>query len=328
MIWMLLVLLYGLLKGAREIAKKKAMEKSTMLEVLFFYTLFSFLLTGFLALIGGKEGLAAIDPRDISLKMMGAMALKAFIIFVAWICGFLAVKKMPVGVYGILDLARVLFSTLLGVVVLHEVLQIPQIVGLVLVCAGLLMLKWIPKGKKQPAVAGDESGLSDQRGGERKSVSKAELRSEQAEGSTERIPVVYILISLVCCLLNSVSGLMDKMLMSTGLTASALQFWYMLFLTLLYAAFLLIRREKIDWKGVFRNLWIPTLAVMFVIADRALFIANKMPDSRMTVMTVIKQAGVFVTILGGRLVFKEKKTGYKLLCAGVVVIGILICSLL
>lgn len=121
---------------------------------------------------------------------------------------------------------------------------------------------------------------------------------------------------------------MDKMLMSTGLTAAALQFWYMLFLTLFYAAFLLIRREKIDLKGVLKNLWIPVLAVMFVIADRALFIANKMPDSRMTVMTVIKQAGVFVTILGGRFVFKEKNTTYKIFCALVVVAGILISSLL
>ena len=40
--WMLLVLLYGVLKGAREILKKKALEKNTVMEVLFFYTLFGF----------------------------------------------------------------------------------------------------------------------------------------------------------------------------------------------------------------------------------------------------------------------------------------------
>ena len=44
MVWMLLVLLYGLLKGTREIVKKKSLEKSTVIEVLFFYTLFSFLI--------------------------------------------------------------------------------------------------------------------------------------------------------------------------------------------------------------------------------------------------------------------------------------------
>ena len=37
------LLLYGLFKGAREIAKKKALEKSGVMEVLFVYTLLSFL---------------------------------------------------------------------------------------------------------------------------------------------------------------------------------------------------------------------------------------------------------------------------------------------
>ena len=34
--WMLLTLFYGLIKGGREIVKKKAIEKSTVFEVLFF----------------------------------------------------------------------------------------------------------------------------------------------------------------------------------------------------------------------------------------------------------------------------------------------------
>ena len=42
--WMLLVLFYGLCKGGREIVKKKAMETSTVIEVLLFYTFVSFYL--------------------------------------------------------------------------------------------------------------------------------------------------------------------------------------------------------------------------------------------------------------------------------------------
>ena len=36
--WMLLVLFYGLMKGAREIVKKMALKKSSVMEVLFVYT--------------------------------------------------------------------------------------------------------------------------------------------------------------------------------------------------------------------------------------------------------------------------------------------------
>ena len=42
--WIWLVLLYGLLKGGREIVKKKSLEKNTVLEVLILYTLLSFII--------------------------------------------------------------------------------------------------------------------------------------------------------------------------------------------------------------------------------------------------------------------------------------------
>ena len=43
MSWMIYTLFYGVVKGGREIVKKKALEKSTVFEVLFFYTLFGFI---------------------------------------------------------------------------------------------------------------------------------------------------------------------------------------------------------------------------------------------------------------------------------------------
>ena len=63
---------------------------------------------------------------------------------------------------------------------------------------------------------------------------------------------------------------------------------------------------------------------MFILADRALFIANEIPDSKVTVMTLIKQSGCLVSIVGGRLFFKEKNIGFKLVCAGVIIAGIVI----
>lgn len=42
--WVWLVLLYGVLKGVREIVKKKALEKNSTIEVLFMYTFLSFVM--------------------------------------------------------------------------------------------------------------------------------------------------------------------------------------------------------------------------------------------------------------------------------------------
>ena len=134
---------------------------------------------------------------------------------------------------------------------------------------------------------------------------------------------------VISCLFNAISGLLDKILMSRDdLTDGQLQFWYMLFLVIYYLLYIIVKRPGIRWKKALTNYWIWILAILFVVADRCLFIANSYPESRITVMTLIKQSSCVVTILGGRLFFKEKGLLKKLLCAAVVTAGIIIAALL
>lgn len=285
--WVLLVLAYGLIKGAREIVKKKALTKSTVIEVLFIYTLLSFLL------IVPETGKSLFHPPE----KLWLIAIKSFIIFCAWILSFKAIRKMPISFYGVLDLSRVLFATLLGLVVLQEKMGFWQVVGLALVSFGLLML---PMGKQL----------------------------QKKPEKKETISALYIVIAIASCMLNSLSGLLDKILMSTGnMSSGVLQFWYMLFLLAFYGIYVLVTRTKIDWKNAFKNYWIWILSILFVLADRALFVANASPDSKVTVMTLIKQSGCLITILGGKFIFKEKNIGYKLLCAGIIIAGIVVAVL-
>ena len=277
--WMLLVLFYGVMKGTREVIKKKALKKSTVMEVLFFYTLLAFLFVI----------PQAKDAGGLKTQQYFYIAMKSFIIFLAWICSFKAINRMPISLYGVLDLSRVLFATFFGVVVLKETLSIPGIIGLVFVSVGLLMLKFKP-GSKQKRV--------------------------------EEIRPVYILFAFSSCMLNAVSGLMDKLLMK-NMNSAQLQFWYMLFLLLYYTIYIVVTHTKIS-KDVWKNGWIWLLSIIFVAADKALFIANGMEQSRITVMTLLKQSGCIVTILAGKFIFKEKNIGYKLFCAAVIVIGIVI----
>lgn len=283
--WIWLVLLYGILKGCREICKKKALETSSSIEVLLIYTFVSFLLV-----CPDAPNAMGMEPKFYLL-----VALKAFIIFLAWILSFVAIKKLPLSMYGVLDLSRVLFATLLGVTVLGEKLSGIHIVGLVLVCAGLLLLKFKPVYEKSPTSIGKE----------------------------KRYTASIIIVALVSCMLNSLSGLMDKILMK-DISSSQLQFWYMLFLCSFYVIYALVGKQKISIKRALKNKWIWILAIMFVVADRALFIANGMPESKVTVMTLIKQSGAIVSILAGKFIFKEKNVGHKLICAGIIIVGIIL----
>ncbi len=294
MLWIWLTLLYGVIKGTREIIKKKSMEKNTILEVLFVYTLLSFLMvTPGVTKAGGVDG-----------STMLLIALKSFVIFVAWIFSFKAIKKMPISLYGLLDLSRVIFSTLMGVIFLREAMTFWQTVGLILVCAGLLLYRYQTGGKRSC----------------RKGESGNELQTKVPE---ERVSVKIVCFALLSCLLNGVSGTMDKVLM-LKISSTQLQFWYMLFLVLYYLLYILMTKTKIRLVSALKNYWIWILSLIFVIGDKALFIANQSADSKVTIMTLLKQAGCIVTILAGKFIFKEKNIGYKLFCACVIITGIVL----
>lgn len=308
MTWVLLVLAYGLIKGMREVLKKKALEKNTTLEVLFLYTLLSFIFV--LPEIRGAFN------EDFSTLIV--VALKSLAIFLAWIFSFNSIRFIPISLYGILDLSRVLFATLFGVLVMKETLGTGQLLGLFLVALGLLLLKAEPHKK----------------------VEKKDDRN---------IPAIHVFLLFLSCMLNSVSGILDKVLMTyTPISDGHLQFWYMLFLVIYYSIYVIViliinhrksvsSNSKKDFpsnnsvfnlRSALKNHWIWLLAVLFVIADRCLFIANADPDSKVTVMTLIKQSSCFVTIIAGKFIFHEKKILHKFLCACIIVAGIVISVLL
>ena len=292
MSWVLETLLYGLLKGTRDIVKKESLKKSSSVEVLFFYTLFAFLMC-----IPASKDILSVDKAYLPYVF-----IKSFVIFIAWILSFRAIKDLPLSVYGILDLSRVLFATSLGIFVLGEIATVNQIIGLVLVALGLIFLK---SGKRE---------------------------------ENENVRPLMVVLALASCMLNAVSGFLDKVL-TKFITPSQLQFYYMFFLTLMYFIYLVADMVlqnmnisgrnsdsalKISIKGAVKNYWIWVLAILFVIADKSLFIANANPESKITIMTLIKQSGCIITIVAGKLIYHEKNMLRKFICAAVIITGIVI----
>lgn len=288
-LWIFLILLYGIFKGLREALKKKAMETNSILEVLFFYTFFAFLLT-----IPFSR-----DILSVSLEYHIAILIKSFAIFVAWLCALNSIKRLPLSVYSVMDMGRMVFSILCGVIFLNESLGYLQIVGIILVITGITLVNLKKKG------------------------------NIGAETTYKVVPLI-----LISCILNALSGTLDKFLLSTSpdrwlygddvLTASQMQFWYMLYLTLFYLIYILIKKEKINVKKCLKCPWIYILSVLFIIADRALFIANTDPNSTVVIMTLLKQSSVLVSIALGRIIYKEKNILYRTLCALLIIAGIVI----
>lgn len=282
MSWVLLVILYSVIKGIREVLKKKSLNINTLGEVLFFYTLLGFVLI---------LPTCTKDVFNITTTQFFMMLAKSSVVFLAWICSFTSVKHMPISYTGVVDMSSVGFSTLFALIFLNEKMTFLGLVGFLLVVTGVFLVNF-EKGNK-------------------------------AEG----VKPVYVILMLLSCLFNSTSSLIDKISMKQ-MTSAQVQFWFMLFLTIFYFIFLIASQGRnINIKTVVKNKYLWILSIIFVIGDRALFIANAHPESQVTIMTLIKQSTVFVTVLLGRLVFKEKNIKYKLLCAFIVISGILISLL-
>ena len=277
--WIALVSLYGILKGARDVIKKKALEKNSTIEVLFFYTFLSFLFV--LPQAGGA--------MEMDMRFLVPVFIKSTIIFIAWLCAFGAINKLPIGFYGVMDMSRVIFATILGITVLGEVLTVQRTIGMAVVLAGLMLVNMRRNGV----------------------------------GTDGKTQWKYIFMTLISCFLNACSELLDKLLMR-DLTSGHLQFWYMFFLAVLYLGYMLVKHIKIDLRIILKNYWILILSVLFVVGDKALFIACADENSSVTAMTLIKQCSVMVTIAGGRIAFKETDIAKKIICAAVIIAGIMI----
>lgn len=290
-LWVVLILIYGIFKGLREALKKKAMETNSVLEVLFFYTLFAFLMTIPMSI--------SSDLLAVSLKYHFAIMCKSGIIFAAWLCALNSIKRLPLSVYSVMDMGRIISAILLGVLLLGESIGVFQILGIVLVIVGITLVN-----------------LKNKHGVEEK--------------ASKRV----ILLVAISGLLNSVSSISDKWLLSTEpdrfflgsetIETPQLQFWYMLYLVLFYGVYILIKREKINAVKCIKCPWIWVLSTLFVVADRCLFIANADPNSTVVVMTLIKQSSVLVTIGMGAVLYKEKNILYRICCAVLVIAGIML----
>lgn len=289
-LWIFYILIYGIFKGLREALKKKNMQGNSVMEVLFFYTLFAF----FMVIPFSR------DIFSLSWRAHLVILFKSFIIFVAWMCAMNSIKRLPISLYSVTDMLRMVFSIILGVIVLNESISVNQGVGIVLVITGVTLVN-----------------LFSHRGGGEK-------------------PKFYLILLVVAsCVLNSISGMTDKWLLSTSITdrwllgaeivtTEQMQFWYMLYLVSFYGLYILIKREKINVKKCIKDPYIWLMSLLFIVADRVMFIANTDPNSTVVVMTLIKQSSVLVSILLGKLIFKEKNILIRFLCAILVVLGIVI----
>ena len=101
-------------------------------------------------------------------------------------------------------------------------------------------------------------------------------------------------------------------------------FWFLFFLAISYWCIILFKNRKINLKKAKGNYWILIAAICLIVGDRFLFKANEIPESKVSIMTLIKQFSAIEGIILGKIFFDERNIIKKLLCSLLIISGIVI----
>lgn len=276
--WILLVILVSFFISFSEVAKKKALKMNSTYEVLTGYTTISFLIILFFTK----------DAFSIDKAYLLIILFKSIIVALSWTLAFDALKELQLSIYGMLKISRILFTILLGLLVLGERISIPTVIGMIIVITGLVLVN-------------------------------TTINVDHDKKSSLKV-IVYFLIS---CFLSSVSAIIDKKIL-VDISSSQLQFWFYVFLTVYFWILLLVKQKKIDFKKMKINYWILIIAAFVAASDRFLFVANENPSSKASIIVILKQLSVVISIFLGKFIFKEKDTIKKLLYSFLIILGLII----
>lgn len=275
--WVILIFLYAIVIGFYNCAKKKAVSKNSIYEVFAWFSIIAFMATTLIS-----KNVLEIHYIDLLFILLRTLLISA-----SWLMAGYAINRIPISLYAVIMLSKILFSVIFSIIFLGEKITLTVLIGMIIVILGLVLV----------------NNNSDER--EDKEISKKEL-----------------FILLFSCLLSSIAVILDKKILY-NITSGQLQFWFLLFLAIILWIILMVKQKGFKYQIVKNNYWIPVMAISLVIADRLLFMANEIPESMVSVMTILKQFSTIEIIILGKIMFKEKKILRKLLCSTLIIIGII-----
>ena len=219
------------------------------------------------------------------------LLFKAVLVTASWVSGMIALQLLPITTVSTFKTSRPMFVVIFSIILFGERLSWMQWCGV----AAVLLALWLL------SVSSEREGIS--------------FKGNKGFWAL-----------LVSVFTGVASALWDKHIMA-GMQPLFVQSWTNIYITLMLAAIILIRRSR----GVsepFRWDWtILFIAVFITAADMLYFFSLKADGSLLSVISLIRRCSVIVTFALGAIIFKEKRIAQKagvllLMLAGVVLLMI------
>lgn len=291
--WLLLAFVSAALLGLYDIAKKTSLKDNAVLPVLFLNTLFSTLI--FLPFIV----LSAMGYRGVVGDMFYVPAagwevhkfiiLKAFIVLSSWICGYFAIKHLPLTIAGPVNATRPVMVLVGAMIIFGERLNVYQWIGTAFAVISFFLL----------SVSGKKEGINF-------SHNK------------------WIFLLILAAVLGAVSGLYDKFLLK-HIDRMIVQSWFNIYQMIIMGVILMVMwYPKRHGNTPFKWKWsILFISLFLSAADFAYYYALSYDDSMISVVSMVRRSSVIVSFIGGVFFFHEKNIKGKVIDLLLVLIGML-----
>ena len=297
--WLIFAFVSAALLGFYDVFKKRSLRDNAVIPVLLINTLLcsSF----FLPLIVGSS-LGGFSVGELGFipacgwREHGYVILKSLIVLSSWICGYFAIKHLPLTIVGPINAGRPVLTLVGALLIFGERLNTWQWAGVLLALFSFFLLS---------------------RSGKKEGINFVHNR--------------WIFLLAVAAVLGACSGLYDKYLMApvhcggVGLDKMFVQGWYNVYQAIMMAVVLIfmwlpVRKKTTPfvWK------WsIVCISVFLTAADLAYFYALSQPEAMISVVSMVRRSSVLVSFLFGALVFHEKNLKAKAFDLLLVLLGII-----
>lgn len=223
------------------------------------------------------------------------IVLKAFIVLSSWICGYYAMKHLPLTLVGPMNATRPML-VLVGAMMLYgEQLNLFQWTGVLLAFSSFFLLKL---GSKKEGI----------------------------DFTHNR----WVLCLMAAVLLGTVSALYDKYLMSSpengglGMDKLTVQSYFNFYQLAIMMVVVLLERWYGKAEGTFQWRWtIPLISIFICAADLAYFYCLSMDDAMISIVSMVRRGSVIVSFMVGAFVFHERNLKAKAVDLTLVLLGML-----
>ena len=299
--WLLLAFTSAALLGFYDVFKKQALKNNAVVPVLTLNTLFCsliFLPFVVLSAMGQISETSIFYVPVCGWEVHKYIVLKAVIVLSSWLCGYIAIKNLPLTIVGPINAMRPVMVLLGAIFVFGEHLNLYQWIGVLLAILSFFLLS--RSGKKE--------GI--------------DFRHNR-----------WIVMAVLASAFGAVSGLYDKYLLApvesggVGLNRMVVQSYFTFYQFLMMCVVLYtihrIRRSVVeripagkpsrlsDYTPFHWHWAIPLISLFLSVADFAYFYALSLPAALISVVSMIRRSSVIVSFTVGALAFHEKNLRAK-----------------